>query len=179
MIKKIYQKYKELILYLLFGVITTVVSLAACFLTLKIGVVFMHDEAGEPTELLDIIGSTVQWVSGVLVAFITNRLWVFTDAEKGVKAAWRQLAVFSGSRVGTYFIEVVINLAVIALFDALGYVAPTVDLIIFSFALTSRVWAKVVSSIVVVISNYFISKLIVFKKKKSPEGETVEKTEEN
>jgi putative flippase GtrA len=129
----------------------------------------MHDEAGEPTELLDIIGSTVQWVSGVLVAFITNRLWVFTYAEKGFKAGLKQLAVFSGSRVGTYFIEVAINLGVIALFDAFGYVAPTLNLVVVSFALTSRVWAKVVSSVVVVISNYFISKLLVFRKKKTPD----------
>ena len=164
-IKNLYKKYKQLILYLFFGVITTVVSVAACFITLKIGVKFMHDEAGEPTALLDVLGSTTQWIVGVLVAFITNRLWVFTDAEKGVKAGFKQLAVFSGSRVVTYFIEVFINLGVIALFESLGYTAPTFNLIFFSLALTSRIWAKVISSIVVVISNYFISKLLVFKKK--------------
>lgn len=164
-IKNLYKKYKQLILYLFFGVITTVVSVAACFITLKIGVKFMHDEAGEPTALLDVLGSTTQWIVGVLVAFITNRLWVFTDAERGVKAGFKQLAVFSGSRVVTYFIEVFINLGVIALFESLGYTAPTLNLIFFSLALTSRIWAKVISSIVVVISNYFISKLLVFKKK--------------
>ena len=164
-IKNFYKNYKELILYLFFGVITTVVSLAACFLTLRIGVKFMHDEAGNPTELLDIIGSTSQWIVGVLVAFITNRLWVFTDAERGVKAGFKQLAVFSSSRLATYFIEVFINLGVIALFDGLGYTAPTLNLIFFSLALTSRIWAKVISSIVVIVSNYFISKLLVFKKK--------------
>jgi putative flippase GtrA len=164
---ELYKKHKEIILYLFFGVITTVVSLAVCFITLEIGVKFMHDEAGEPTELLDIIGSTTQWISGVLVAFFTNRLWVFTDAERGVKAGFKQLAVFSGSRVATYFIEVVINLGVIALFDLFGYNAPTLNLIFFSLVLTSRIWAKVISSIVVVISNYFISKLLVFKKKKT------------
>ena len=102
-IKELYEKYKEIILYLFFGVVTTVVSLAACFVTLKVGVMFeaLRDEAGEPTELLDIIGSTTQWISGVLVAFITNRLWVFTDAERGAKAGFKQLAVFSGSRVAT------------------------------------------------------------------------------
>ena len=165
-IKKLYQKYKEIILYLVFGVITTVVSLAVCYVTLKIGVKFLHDEAGEPTELLDIIGSTTQWISGVLVAFFTNKKWVFTSAEKGVGATLKQLAIFSGARVGTYFIEVVINLGVIALFDLFGYVAPTLDLIFLSIALTSRLWAKVISSIVVVVSNYFISKLVVFRKKK-------------
>ena len=58
-IKALYRKHKEIILYLLFGIITTVASLGACYLTLKLGVIFIHDENGEPTELLDIIGSKV------------------------------------------------------------------------------------------------------------------------
>jgi len=164
-LKALYQKYKEIILYLIFGVITTIVSLAACFVTLKVGVIFINDGNGNPTELLDIIGSTVQWVTGVLVAFFTNKKWVFTDAEKGKSAGVRQFFTFCGSRVATYFIEVIINLGVIALFDGLGYAPITLNLLVMSLALTSRFWAKVVSSIVVVVSNYFISKLLVFKKK--------------
>lgn len=166
-IKELIIKYKEIILYLFFGVVTTVVSLAACFATLKIGVLFIHDADGRPTELLDIIGSTVQWVVGVLVAFFTNKKWVFTDAEKGRAASIKQFFTFCGSRVATYFIEVVINLAVIALLeDLIGYEAPVLNLIVVSFALSARFWAKVVSSVVVVVSNYFISKLLVFKKTK-------------
>lgn len=165
--KEFYAKHKELILYLFFGVVTTVVSLGFCFATLKIGVLFepLRDDVGEPTELLDIIGSVTQWISGVLVAFFTNKLWVFTSSEKGVRATLRQLATFSGARVGTLLIEIIINLGVIAAFDALGYKAPVLNLVFISVALTSRLWAKVVSSVVVVISNYFISKLWVFKKK--------------
>ena len=165
--KEFYVKHKELILYLFFGVVTTVVSLGFCFATLKVGVLFepLRDDAGEPTELLDIIGSVTQWISGVLVAFFTNKTWVFTSSEKGVRATMRQLATFSGARVGTLFVEIVINLGVIAAFDALGYKAPVLNLVFISVALTSRLWAKVVSSVVVVISNYFISKLWVFKKK--------------
>ncbi len=164
-LKQIYERHKEIILYLFFGVVTTLVSLAACWLTLKVGVRFLHDESGEPTELLDIIGSTVQWVTGVLVAFFTNKKWVFTDAEKGKSAGTKQFFTFCGSRVVTYFIEVIINLGVIALFDALGYRSITLNLLVITIALTSRFWAKVVSSVVVVVSNYFISKLLVFKKK--------------
>ena len=168
-IKEIFIKHKEIILYLIFGFITTVVSLFACFVTLKVGVLFefLRDENGDPTELLDILGSTVQWISGVLVAFITNKKWVFTDAEKGRRQTVKQLLTFSGSRVITYFVEVAVNLGVIALFDGLGYKPFTIPLIIISLSITSRVWAKVVSSVIVVISNYFISKLIVFKKKKN------------
>ena len=166
-IKKIYEKYKEIILYLLFGVITTVVSLASCFITLKIGVLFdfLRGADGQPTELLDIIGSCVQWVSGVLVAFYTNKKWVFTGSDQGKEATLKQLITFSGARVATLFVEIVINLGTIALFDLAGYKPVELNLIILTLALTSRLWAKIVSSIVVVVSNYFISKLIVFKKK--------------
>ena len=166
-IKKIYEKYKEIILYLLFGVITTVVSLASCFITLKIGVLFdfLRGADGEPTELLDVIGSCVQWVTGVLVAFYTNKKWVFTGSEQGKEATLKQLITFSGARVATLFVEIVINLGTIALFDLAGYKPVELNLIILTLALTSRLWAKIVSSIVVVVSNYFISKLIVFKKK--------------
>lgn len=165
-IKNLYQKHKEIILYLVFGVITTVVSLASCYITLKVGVLFdfFRGADGEPTELLDIIGSVVQWVSGVLVAFITNKKWVFTDSESGKDATLKQLVAFSGARVATLFVEIVINLGMIALIDLAGYKPISINLIIITIALTSRLWAKVISSIVVVVSNYFISKFLVFKK---------------
>lgn len=166
-IKNIYVKYKEIILYLVFGVITTAVSLACCFITLKVGVLFdfFRGADGEPTELLDIIGSITQWVSGVLVAFYTNKKWVFTDSEKGKRATLKQLITFSGARVATLFVEIVINLGTIALFDLAGYKPVALDLVFISIALTSRLWAKAVSSVVVVVSNYFISKFFVFNKK--------------
>ena len=160
--KIFYQKHREMILYLIFGFITTVASLFACFVTLKIGVIFLHDEKGEPTELLDIIGSTVQWISGVTIASITNKKWVFSDAEKGAASTVKQLAKFSSGRVVTYVIEVLINLGMIAALEALGYRAFA----ILGISVTARVWAKVVSSIFVFVSNYFISKLLVFKKNK-------------
>lgn len=155
----LYEKHKEIILYLLFGLITTVVSLLMCFITIKVGVNWLHDESGEPTELLDILGSTTQWISGVAVAFITNRLWVFSNAKEG--RACYQLLKFAGSRVATYFLEVIVNLCSIALIESLGYKEFTV----FGFVFSSRVWAKFISSVFVVVSNYFISKLFVFKKK--------------
>ncbi len=160
-LRSIYQKHRQLILYMAFGMITTVVSLAACYLTLKIGVMFIHDENGEPTELLDILGSTVQWVSGSVVAFFTNKKWVFTHAEHGMRASVKQFGIFAGGRVATYFVEVIVNLAAIAGIEALGYRALTLVGITF----TARVWAKLISSVIVVVSNYFISKIFVFKSK--------------
>ena len=159
--KDFYIKHRQIILYLFFGFVTTIASLGACFLTLKVGVIFIHDENGEPTELLDVIASTFQWISGVLVAFITNKKWVFTEAEQGKLSTAKQLGKFAGGRVVTYFVEVVVNLAAIALLEALGYTPFS----IIGILISARVWAKIVSSFIVVVANYFISKLYVFKKK--------------
>ncbi|MBE6546103.1 MAG: GtrA family protein [Ruminococcaceae bacterium] len=164
-IKEMIRRRKQLILYLLFGAVTTVCSLLACYITLRVGVVFWHDEQGDPTAGLDILGSASQWVVGVLVAFVTNKKWVFTDAEHGRKATWKQLGTFSGSRVFTFVLEAGINLGVIALLEALHYPSPAFDLFGVSFELSERIWAKVVSSVVVVFTNYYISKLFVFRKK--------------
>jgi len=164
-IKNLYKKYEEIIKYLFFGAVTTAASLIACFLTLKFGVLIWHDEAGEPTEFLDILGSTTQWIVGVLVAFFTNKKWVFKNEEKGLRGTGVQLVKFAGARVMTYFLEVAVNLASIAIFDACGYTAPVFTVLSITVTLSSRLWAKVISSVLVVISNYFISKLLVFRKK--------------
>jgi putative flippase GtrA len=168
-VRDLIERKKQLILYLGFGVITTVVSLLAWYLTLKFGVLIWHDEAGEPTAFLDILGSTTQWISGVLVAFVTNKLWVFTEADRGIRVTLRQLAVFSGSRVLTYFLEVGINLGGIALLELLGCPSFELHVLFADFTVDARLWAKVISSVVIVFSNYFISKLFVFRKKKTQE----------
>ena len=160
-LRSLYEKHKEIILYLIFGFVTTVASLGAWYLTMKLGVLFLKDENGDPTTLLDAIGSTVQWVVGVLVAFVTNKKWVFVNAEKGSMATLRQLAVFSGSRALTYVLELVMNIGMIYLFEALGYRA----FYIFSFEVSERIWAKALTAVAVVIANYILSKLIVFRKK--------------
>ena len=160
-IKDLITRKKQLILYLMFGLITTVVSLGVCYVTIRLGTVVWHDERGEPTAIVDILGSTTQWISGVLVSFLTNKKWVFTEAEHGGKATWKQLAIFSGSRVVTYFVEVVINLGVIWLLEWVGYQAFVLNLWVIKPEISARIWAKIVSSVVVVVSNYFISKLLV------------------
>ena len=165
MVKKLkgfYSRHKEIINYFVFGVITTVASLAAWYATIKVGVLFFADENGEPTVLLDAIGSTVQWVVGVIVAFVTNKKFVFVDAERGVWVTVRQLTSFTGSRVLTYFLELFMNIGMIWVFQWLGY--RTFE--IFGFDVTERVWAKLITAVVVVVTNYVISKLFVFKRKK-------------
>lgn len=164
-IKALIHRKKQMILYLSFGLITTVCSLGAWYVTLHLGVLIWHDENGDPTAFLDVLGSTTQWVVGVVVAFFTNKKWVFVDAEHGLRVSMRQFGIFAGSRVATYVMEVLMNLGVIALFDVLPYRAPVLPIFGLQFELTGRIWAKLITSVTVVIINYFISKLVVFRRK--------------
>ena len=161
-LKELYGKHREIISYLFFGVVTTVVSLGAWYLTMKVGVLFLNDGNGEPTTLLDAIGSTVQWVVGVAVAFVTNKIFVFTDAEKGFRKTAKQLATFTASRVMTYFMEMGMNIALIWTLQALGYKAFE----LLGFNVDERIWAKAITAVAVTVANYVISKLLVFKKEK-------------
>ena len=168
-IKALIARHKQFILYAFFGIFTTVGSLACCYLTLKLGVLIpaLRDQNGEPTEILDIIGSTTQWVSGVLIAFFSNKKWVFTEAPKGRAAGIRQFLTFSTTRVGTFVFEVIMNLFTIWLFEVCGYRTLLVDVGFAVVKITSRIWSKVITSIGVIIANYFLSKLVVFRKEKT------------
>ena len=168
---------KQMILYLIFGVVTTVCSLLACYLTLRLGVLVFHDEKGEPTAFLDVLGSTTQWVVGVIVAFLTNKRWVFVDAARGGRATARQFGAFAGARVATYLLEVVLNLSFIALLELMHYRAPSFPLFGQELALSARVWAKALAAVAIVIANYFISKLWIFRKPNGAEESSKEKKE--
>ena len=165
-IKRAIVRKKQLILYLLFGLLTMVCSLLAWYLTLRFGVLIVHDEKGDPTAILDVLGSTAQWIVGIVVTFTTNKKWVFREAEHGIRAATKQFGIFCSSRVLTYFLEVGVNLGIIALLEQLiHYRAPILHVLGHDVEMSARIWAKLISSIVVIVANYFVSKLIVFRKK--------------
>ncbi len=166
--RSFYEKHKEIILYLIFGVLTTVVSFAAYFAvfwTWKAVADIPADDTSSPRYLLAYsVAQIAQWVTGVLFAFFTNRKWVFTDAEKNGKMI-SQLLKFSAGRVATFFVDYGVTyfgaLALLSIAPALTEVA------IFGFTLNfCDLIAKFVAAVIVVITNYIISKLFVFNKKK-------------
>ena len=154
-------RHKQVVLYLSFGTITTFCSLLACFLTLRWGVRIWHNEAGEPTLMLDVIASTAQWIVGVIVAFWTSKKFVFVDAEQGTRVVLRQIEIFAASRIMTYLLEVGVNLLVIVLLEQGGYQTR----MLWGIPLTERVLAKAASSLMMLFTNYWVSKLWVFRVK--------------
>ena len=139
---EIWNKHREQITYLFFGVVTTLVNFI---------VYFALTHFGMGTGIANIIA----WAVSVLVAYITNRLWVFESNSIG-SAAVREFISFVGCRVGTGVMDEVFMIAGV---DWLGpkIIAPA-DL---------RLWeigVKIFSNVLVIVLNYVFSKILIFKK---------------
>ena len=161
MIKRLFEKYREIITYIFFGVITTAVSMGVYFAILLIA---EHLGKISPDEarfnIIRLVAQIIQWIAGVLVAFFTNKKWVFNAGGTTAKQTGRELLGFSLGRVGTLGLDTVLTFGTVWLLNAIGYIPFR---LILTF--TADLWSKIVSSIVVIIANYVISKFWVFKKK--------------
>ena len=145
MIKNLYIKYKEIINYLIFGVLTTVVSLVTYYL-----LVYTILNPNKPIQLQ--IANIISWITCVTFAYITNRKYVFNSKDKNII---KEIIKFYSSRLSTLFIDMLIMFIFVT---ALG--------------LNSDIWVIVwtlVSQVLVIVGNYILSKLIVFKNKKKEE----------
>ena len=83
--KEFYKKYEEIIVYLIVGVLTTIVSWAAKF----IGNALLFHNTMYPTPFENAVLSTINWVTGVIFAYFTNRRFVFKSREPMRKEAPR------------------------------------------------------------------------------------------
>ena len=167
-LKQLYLQHKEIVLYLIFGVLTTFVGWAVYFAVLIPGKLLfgipVEDTSSARYLALYTSAQVLQWVMAVLFAFFTNRKFVFEGAEKNGHVL-RQLAVFSGGRVATFFVDYLVTL-----FggQGLAWIFPALS----SVALLSREWnlneilAKVLAAVIVIVANYFVSKWLVFRKTK-------------
>lgn len=136
-IKELYLKYKEIINYLIFGVLTTIVSLATYYICVY---TFLN-----PNNSLQLqIANIISWSVGVAFAYITNRRFVFESKEqKKLKEAGK----FVTSRIATLLADMLIM-----------FIGVTI------LKLNDKI-IKLLSQIVVIIANYILSKMIVFKNK--------------
>lgn len=169
-IKEFCQKHREILAYLFFGVITTLVSFAVFYATIFVSNHFfgaLADGKDSARYLAwNVIANVLKWCSGVLVAFYTNRKWVFKDADKSVSAG-KQLLVFAEGRVITLIMAMVLQY-LLELFFALIIVNDVTVLgFVFSAEIIGTTAALFIYSVIEVIANYFFSKIFVFKNKKS------------
>ena len=150
-IKELFIKYKEIILYALFGVLTTVANLAAFLLTTYI--------FGEELYLFN---NAVAWIVGVVVAFVTNKLWVFNSNSWKLKVWGKEFVEFVTARLLSFVFE---EAGMLLFVDVLNVGEKAIT--VFGFSITGQIIVKLLLSVVVVILNYVASKFIIFKNKKS------------
>lgn len=167
-IKALCKKHKEILLYLVFGVGTTAVGWIVYFAVLWSWKAIFSLPAEDTTSGSYLIGYTVaqivQWIAAVLFAFVTNRKWVFTEADKSGSVPL-QLAKFSAGRVVTFVLDYLVTFFVAL---GLGVLAPSIT----SVLIFGREWnlaeigAKLLAAVIVIVCNYIFSKLFVFKNRK-------------
>ena len=164
--KNLFNKYREIIMYLVFGVLTTVVGKGTYLAIMKgAELIFGDDVMDNKTHAVYLAvyfaAQIIQWVAAVLFAFFTNRKWVFTEADKSEGSFLRQLILFAGSRVASFLLDLAVTYGCTLLL-ALWITTPPV---ILGISLTPGVIAKLVAAVLVIIANFVLSKLIVFTKK--------------
>lgn len=167
-IKLFYQKHREVLLYLLFGVLTTLVGWVVYFAILWTWRAAFSLPADDNISRLYLIGYTLaqilQWIAAVLFAFFTNRKWVFTDA--GTQAPLlRQLATFSAGRLATFFVDYIVTYFGALVLTRLLPAMTSVELLGLTLNLCDMA-AKFLAAVLVIICNYLFSKFFVFKKAK-------------
>ncbi len=160
-LKEAYLSHKEIVNYLIFGVLTTAVDFAVYTpLTAILGADYKL--AGVIPWY--IVTSVIAWIAAVLFAYVTNKTWVFEERDWSAGKVTREVISFAGGRVVTLLIQLFLMWLMIdathldktALFTwGAGLVGLKGDFVV-----------KAIVAVIVVILNYVISKLFVFKKKK-------------
>ena len=141
-IKALCQKHREILVYLIVGGLTTLVSWAAKFLW---NFAF-YGGTSDPSVVQNTILSVVENAAGIAFAYPTNRRWVFQSKNPNILA---EAGSFVGSRLLTMLLGWLLNLLLVNVLGISTYIAT------------------VVSAVFVVVGNYIISKLLVFRNKKT------------
>ena len=139
--KNLITRHKEIILYLFFGVTTTVVNWAVYALMTAV----LHADMT--------LANAVAWVAAVVYAFITNKLFVFESKSLASGVLLREGVKFFSARIASGIVEILLPAVMVA-----------VGLNGTLFGLEGGI-AKAVVSIVVIVMNYVLSKWLVFRKK--------------
>lgn len=134
-IRIIIKKYWDILSYLFFGALTTLVNFLVYFPLYN----WLHWSAA--------LSNAVAWAVAVAFAFVTNKPFVFKSKDWSRSVVMGELSKFVGCRVGSGLIETVLIWTFVDILNWNGN------------------WIKIIVSILVVILNYISSKWVVFTKK--------------
>lgn len=132
-IKKIIIQNKSIISYLFFGACTTVINWLSYYLCYTI------------LNVSNIVSTIIAWLFAVAFAFVTNKIWVFNSKSCDFKTLISEALTFLLARLATGVLDIAIMWVVVDLRNW-----------------NPDIW-KLLSNILVIITNYILSKLIVFR----------------
>lgn len=135
MVRKLINQFKELFIYGIFGVLTTIVN------------TIVYALCSNGLSLHYLVATIIAWVIAVAFAFVTNKLFVFKSKSWESKIWVNELTKFVGARVVTGILDVIMMYVMV---DVLAL---------------NDVFSKVIANIIVILVNFVFSKLIIFKKK--------------
>ncbi len=141
MLKRLWVKFKPIIMYGIVGCIATAINIGVYLLCYKL------------LCITNVISNIYAWIISVLFAFIANKLFVFESKDLSRFVFLNELLKFVLARLSTGLIDILIMFITV---DVMG--------------LNAAVW-KVVSNIIVIIGNYILSKFLVFSNLDSPKKE--------
>lgn len=130
----LYRKYEDILLYLFFGVLTTLVNFLVYYPLYNL------------CEFSATVSNLIAWAAAVIFAFLTNKPFVFKSHDWSAAAVWPELTKFVACRIGSGLLE---TGAMFLFADLLG--------------MNGNIW-KIIVSVAVVVLNYVGSKLFVFRK---------------
>ena len=134
---ELWNKYKSVIAYLFWGVVTTIVNIGV-FQWLSSGIHSNYE-----------VATVIAWFVSVLVAYLTNKVWVFGSHYTTVRAFIVEFIKFYFYRALTLLIDIVFMYVGVTL---LGFDSAIQQLVV-----------KILDNVVVVIANYIFSKWLIFK----------------
>ncbi|MBO7178787.1 MAG: GtrA family protein [Clostridia bacterium] len=159
-ITTIFNKYKELVTYIIFGILTTFVNFFAFWLFTKIF-----------GEELYLVNNAVAWVVGVVFAYVTNKLFVFESKSWNLKLVTKEAAGFLGARIFSFLVE---EGGMLLFISVLGF--GTKSLTLLGITITGQFIVKILLAVIVVVLNYVFSKFFIFRKQEAESRK--QKTEE-
>ena len=165
--QRFWKKYREIILYLIFGVMTTVVGFGTYFILLRVAEgLFSITSEDAAYNAVRAVAQVVQWVLAVLFAYFVSKRFVF---RVGQGNEVKRLAEFFAARLFSLGADSLVTFGVIFVLGWLGYTAVHSDLgfLPFEIGFTADLWGKAAAAVVVIVLNYLLSKFIVFKKERN------------
>ncbi len=149
-LRSLLQKHREFLLYIVFGVLTTVVNYIVYFLCKALGLSYSP-------------ATVIAWIAAVIFAYVVNRIWVFQSRASGARAIAREAVLFVGARLFSLVLELAVMFVGMDLLHAGSFVLAA-----FGRTLPAGEFlTKTAAQVIVVLTNYVFSKLVIFRRKAS------------